>query len=86
MSLHKKMTRLLALIGLSAAAVTSLAAPPELSEGEFKELYSKLTSVKSDLWDTIPWSVSVSEARSRAAKEKKPILSWAQNGHPLGGC
>ena len=45
-----------------------------------------LLSPKKNTWESIPWIVSVPEARLLAVKQKKPILTWAQNGHPLGGC
>lgn len=70
---------------LSAWAVRA-ADEPTLTEPEFKRLHKLLLSSDARPYDAIPWLTSVQEARKLAAKEKKPILSWAQNGHPLGGC
>ena len=41
-------------------------------------------SASEDRWATIPWGISLWEARLRAAKEGKPILLWEMDGHPLG--
>jgi hypothetical protein len=82
--------RILATLVLLAAcrwASPALAAEPAgLTEAEFKKLHKQLQPSKNELWSTIPWKVSVREARLLAAKKKKPILVWAQNGHPLAGC
>jgi hypothetical protein len=37
-----------------------------------------------DRWATIPWRISLWEARQEAAKAGKPILLWEMDGHPLG--
>lgn len=37
-----------------------------------------------DPFATIPWQISLWEARAKAAKEGKPILLWEMDGHPLG--
>lgn len=35
-------------------------------------------------WQQIPWLTDLTQARTRAAKEGKPILLWEMDGHPLG--
>ena len=35
-------------------------------------------------WAAIPWQTSLWEARTRAAREGKPILLWEMDGNPLG--
>lgn len=37
-----------------------------------------------DRFDSIPWHISLHEARVKAAKDGKPILLWEMDGHPLG--
>ena len=37
-----------------------------------------------ETWRTIPWKISLLDARALAAAEKKPIFIWAMDGHPLG--
>lgn len=72
------------LIGLSCAAEPPSAS--KLTESEFRKLHQQLFSSSPRAWNSIPWHVSIQEARRLAIKEKKPILVWSQNGHPLGGC
>jgi hypothetical protein len=55
-----------------------------LTLAEFKKLHKELQPPKDELWQTIPWQVSVLEARKLAAKEKKPIVMRVRAGHPLG--
>jgi hypothetical protein len=55
-----------------------------LSLAEFEKLHKALQPPKGELWQTIPWQVSVLEGRKLAAKEKKPIVMRVRAGHPLG--
>jgi hypothetical protein len=55
-----------------------------LTLDEFEKLHKQLQPPKDELWQTIPWQVSVLEARRLAAKEKKPIIMRVRAGHPLG--
>jgi hypothetical protein len=41
-------------------------------------------SASEDRWASIPWRISLWEARKEAAKDGKPILLWEMDGHPLG--
>jgi hypothetical protein len=52
---------------------------------EFQELHQELQMPKNGMW-TIPWKISIQEARELAVKTGKPIHLWAQDGHPLGVC
>jgi hypothetical protein len=54
-----------------------------LSVTEFKRLHDEL-DLGSQPWATIPWKVSVTEARLLAAKEKKPIFLVVNTGKCLG--
>lgn len=54
-----------------------------LSVADFKKLATEL-HVKKQPWATVPWKVSVSEARQVAAKEKKPIFLVVNTGNCLG--
>jgi hypothetical protein len=78
---------LLAVLSLTAwAGVARPDSPPGgLTDAEFVRLHKQLQPPR-DGWSTIPWQVSVPHARRLAVKEKKPVLVWAQNGHPLAGC
>jgi hypothetical protein len=61
------------------------AAISPLSNPQFEELKKVIQPQPGeDLFDTIPWQVSLWQARTLAAKEGKPILLWEMDGHPLG--
>ena len=59
-------------------------AHPGLSDTEFERLHAELQPEADAPWRTIPWRVSLLEARQEAAQQKKPIFIWAMDGHPLG--
>lgn len=35
-------------------------------------------------WTRIPWHTDLDAARRQAARQKKPLLLWIMDGHPLG--
>ncbi len=51
---------------------------------DFDALHRELRPPKDEAWRTIPWKLSVLDAREAAAREKKPVFLWSMNGHPLG--
>jgi hypothetical protein len=53
------------------------------SKAEFVRLSQEL-DLKRQPWATIPWRVSVTEARQLAAKERKPIFLVVNTGNCLG--
>ncbi len=55
-----------------------------LSQSEFQRLHELLQPDKQELWQTIPWKISLLDAQHAAAREHKPIFMWAMDGHPLG--
>ena len=58
--------------------------PAGLAVADFDKLHKELQPPKDELWRSIPWHVSIVEAREAAAKEKKPIFVWVASGEPLG--
>jgi hypothetical protein len=56
---------------------------PAIGADEFNRLCTEL-HVKNQPWATIPWKVSVTEARIAAAKAKKPIFLVINTGNCLG--
>lgn len=54
-----------------------------LTPAEFERLHGELTSAREP-WQTLPWKLSLVEARAQAAKERKPIYMLCRAGHPLG--
>src|SRR5262245_57821857 len=56
---------------------------PNLTFADFTKLHKELSSAKEP-WQTIPWQLSLLEARALAAKENKPVYMLSRSGHPLG--
>ncbi len=67
---------------MSAAAVLLLASAG-ISDEEFACLKTEL-SVKARPWASIPWRVSLHEAREAAAREGKPLFVNVNTGNALG--
>lgn len=61
-----------------------LGADAGITEAEFEQLHAELRPDLEAPWRSIPWRVSLLEAREEAAKQKKPLFIWAMDGHPLG--
>ena len=78
-----------ALIGLLALSAPTLGGRVEgllvqgLSAEEFERLHPRLQPPRDEAWLSIPWKISLLEARDLAAAEKKPILLWSMDGNPL---
>lgn len=81
-------------VGLTLAVVAfalrprpAVAAPPgeQLTAAEFAAVRrAVLPKPGEDDFEKFPWLTSIWEARTRAAKEGKPVLLWEMDGHPLG--
>ncbi len=56
---------------------------PALSRAEFDRLHEEL-NLKNQPWATIPWKVTLTEARESAAKLGKPIFLVVNTGNCLG--
>ena len=70
---------------LLASTVASLAqAIPEVSPTEFRELQDALLPRHPEKWQTVPWKITLLEARDLATKSGKPLFMWSMNGNPLG--
>jgi hypothetical protein len=73
--------------GLVGALLWSLSGvadePPGLSVAEFRKLHRELTTPR-ETWQSIPWQLSLLEARDLALRQKKPIYMLVRSGHPLG--
>jgi hypothetical protein len=84
-SLKSPAQLLVACVAFTIAAVPSLRAGEDhrLSDTEFATLHKAL-HVKNQSWATIPWKVSVTQARQLAARERKPIFLVVNTGNCLG--
>jgi hypothetical protein len=73
-----------ALLGVSAhRAIAQENEGSGISRNEFDALLKEL-NLKSQPWASVPWKVSVTEARQEAAKQKKPIFLVVNTGNCLG--
>ncbi|MFN3652850.1 MAG: hypothetical protein ACK47B_25005 [Armatimonadota bacterium] len=54
-----------------------------LSTAQFEKLHAALEP-KGERWTEIPWETDLQQARTRAAREGKPLFLWIMDGHPLG--
>lgn len=86
-------------VTLGAASLSALAPPDgvkrrdaaprreiaELTVAEFAKLHKELAFAKTGFW-SIPWHVSLSEARAQAAREKKPVFLSLGSGTVLATC
>ena len=90
---HRMMMTALGLSVVLAAGVVRADKPAALPAGkeketnglslaEFEKLHKEL-QLKSQPWATIPWKLSLTEARQQAAREKKPIFLMTGTGHLL---
>ena len=53
--------------------------------GRFDKLHASVApSGDRERWAEIPWQTDLAMARREAAREKKPLLMWVMDGHPLG--
>jgi hypothetical protein len=56
-----------------------------LSSDQFLALHAEVTpSGPGERWQEIPWETDLDAAREKARREKKPLLMWVMDGHPLG--
>ena len=58
--------------------------PAAMTLADFEKLHKDLQPPKGELWRSIPWQVSIVDARESAAKTMKPIFVWVASGEPLG--
>ena len=73
------MRRALALLALAAFAGAG-----DLSDDDARKWLRFVEPSADELrWTAIPWRATLWDAVVDAHREKKPILLWAMNGHPL---
>lgn len=67
-----------------ALLATLLFLPQGITPEEFEKLHRELQPPKDELWRSVPWKVSLVDARNFALQEKKPLFIWSMDGNPLG--
>jgi len=55
----------------------------KLPEEQFRKLHAAVAP-RGERWTEIPWETDLQAARQRARRERKPLLMWVMDGHPLG--
>ena len=75
---------------LATALACSEPAPPptilsDLDEDN-RDLFAEYLAPSADesRWRAIPWLPTFAEGLRTAGEQKRPLLFWAMNGHPLG--
>jgi hypothetical protein len=69
---------------LGAVPVPGFAVAALRSE-EFQALHAEVAPHgQGERWTQIPWQSDLQAARQQAAAERKPLLMWVMDGHPLG--
>ena len=83
--MRRFMFALLAAALVLAALDTPTAAAPPLTAADATALRAVIRPLDGeDPFDTIPWEISLWDARKQAAAAGKPVLLWEMDGHPLG--
>jgi hypothetical protein len=54
-----------------------------LPADQFAKLHAAM-SPRGERWTEIPWETDLAAARQKAIRERKPLLMWVMDGHPLG--
>lgn len=58
---------------------------PALTAKNFDSIVEYVVPDADELkWRSIPWRQTLLEGLRAGAEERKPVLLWAMNGHPLG--
>lgn len=69
-------------VKLAALLFGALLTQQVYAGADFAKLHKDLTTAK-EAWQSIPWHLSILEARAQAAKENKPVYMLCRAGHPL---
>lgn len=61
-------------------------APPAQLDDEGREAWARyLAPGGTELaWESLPWLSSYSDGVLAAQEQRRPLLLWVMNGHPLG--
>lgn len=86
----RRLLAAIALIGLVAVGVfmvwpASVIPTETIADDEYAALLAALpVHPGEELYTTVPWETSLAAARTKAWTERKPLLIWSMDGHPLG--
>jgi len=72
-------------LGACPATQGPLDARPRLDAASLAALIQQVVPKPDELvWRAIPWRATLRAGLLDATTERKPVLLWAMNGHPLG--
>jgi hypothetical protein len=88
MRLAKVVFAAVALAGASSSAQDKTRVKPDTITPERFERLHRIIRPHADEWKwaQIPWVLTITEARKKAAQEGKPVFIWTMAGEPLGQC
>ena len=76
---------LLAALALMAPSGAPQADLTELTPETYKSIIEYVVPGEDEMkWRSIPWRPTLLDGLQDGSKERKPVLLWAMNGHPLG--
>ena len=82
------MARFALILALLAPWAASQAGPPpplRLDESTFRPWLIRVLPAPRDVhFQRIPWRIRLRDGIEDATRERKPVLLWAMDGHPLG--
>jgi hypothetical protein len=56
-----------------------------LDAARFRALHAAVAPRgEAERWADIPWEADLGAARQKAARDRKPLVLWLMDGHPLG--
>jgi hypothetical protein len=84
----RRLVAVVATVGLLIVAAFALrpVSPTEtIADAEYHSLRT-VTPVRAgeEAYTTVPWETSLTAAQHKARTERKPMLVWSMDGHPLG--
>ena len=76
---------LLAFVAVARSQGEVAGANSELADADFAALRDRIRVRESELsWEGLPWLITYYDGLDKAAEERRPLLLWVMNGHPLG--
>ena len=83
----RALASLFSMLALPAALLSGCAGTPgvRLDEDSFDAWQAHLAPFPSELaWESLPWLSSYADGVVAAQEQRRPLLLWVMNGHPLG--
>ncbi|MFT7679283.1 MAG: hypothetical protein ACI8QC_003284 [Planctomycetota bacterium] len=75
----------LASLALLQSAPAKVAEVPVVTAENLAAIVAAVVPGEDELkWRSIPWRPTLFDGLQDGAEERRPVLLWAMNGHPLG--